>query len=74
MNTAIKLDPIISEFETAEQEDHYNEWLGKKVRAAMADTRPSLPHDEAMAHVDELLQQKREARKAAGTARFTPQN
>jgi hypothetical protein len=74
MNTAIKLDPIISEFETREQEDHYNEWLRRKVQAAMADTRPSLPHDEAMAHVDELLQQKRAARKAAGTSNFTPQN
>jgi hypothetical protein len=67
MNTAIKLDPLISEFETTEQEDHYNEWLRRKVQAAMDDTRPSLPHDEAMAHVDVLLQQKRAARNAVGT-------
>lgn len=64
MNTAIKLDPIISEFETQEQEDHYNEWLRKKVQAAIDDTRPSIAHDQVMSEMRVLLANKRKARNA----------
>lgn len=58
MNTAMKLDPIISEFETQEQEDHHNEWLHKKIQAAIEDTRPSIPHDQVMSAMRELLVKK----------------
>ncbi|EBK1959565.1 stability determinant [Salmonella enterica] len=44
MGTA--LSPIVSEFETVEQEASYNEWLKAKVAASLADTRPAVPHDE----------------------------
>jgi len=40
--------PIVSEFETAEKEASYLEWLKRKVAAALADPRPPVPHDEAM--------------------------
>ncbi|EBQ7118295.1 stability determinant [Salmonella enterica] len=40
------LSPIVSEFETVEQEASYNEWLKAKVAASLADTRPAVPHDE----------------------------
>ena len=40
--------PIVSEFETAEQEAAYTEWLKRKVAASVADPRPPVPHDEAM--------------------------
>jgi hypothetical protein len=43
-----ELSPIVSEFETAEQEASYVEWLKRKVAASVADPRPPVPHDEAM--------------------------
>lgn len=43
-----KHSPIVSEFETAEQEASYLEWLKRKVAASLADPRPPVPHDEAM--------------------------
>jgi hypothetical protein len=63
MNTVTKLDPIVSEFETSEQEEHYNKWLQTKVQAAMADTRPGIPHDEAMALLNLKLEALRQARR-----------
>ncbi|MDW9215750.1 stability determinant [Escherichia coli] len=44
MNTA--LSPMVSEFETIEQENSYNEWLRAKVAASLANPRPAIPHDE----------------------------
>ncbi|ELB6473059.1 antitoxin [Salmonella enterica] len=55
MGTA--LSPIVSEFETAEQEASYNEWLRAKVAASLSDPRPAIPHDEVMAEIDALINQ-----------------
>lgn len=55
MGTA--LSPIVSEFETVEQEASYNEWLRAKVAASLADPRPAIPHDEVMAEIDALIEQ-----------------
>jgi hypothetical protein len=65
MNTAIALDPIISEFETLEQEKNHNAWLSAKLQAAIDDSRPSIPHDQAMASVEATLEKLRAARKHA---------
>jgi hypothetical protein len=59
-----KLDPIISEFETEEQAEEYDRWFRAKVEAAMNDTRPGIPHDEAMAYIDAKL--KAAAKKKRG--------
>jgi len=57
MNTPF--DPIVSEFDNPEHEAEYNAWFKAKVEKAMADTRPRVPHDEAMARVNqELLKRK----------------
>ena len=56
------LSPIVSEFETQEQADSYDRWFRVKVQAAMDDTRPSIPHDQAMARFKALLDEKRRAR------------
>ncbi|AXC64732.1 antitoxin [Salmonella enterica subsp. diarizonae serovar 59:z10:-] len=53
----IALSPIVSEFETVEQEASYNEWLRDKVAASLADPRPAIPHDEVMAEIDALIEQ-----------------
>lgn len=51
------LSPLVSEFETVEQEASYNEWLRAKVEASLADPRPAIPHDEVMAEMDALIDQ-----------------
>jgi len=58
------LDPIISEFETQEQADSYDRWFRERVRDSLADPRPSIPHDDVMAEIRELIATKR--RHAAG--------
>ena len=52
-----KLDPIISEFETQEQADSYDKWFRAKVQAALADKRPDVPHDEAMARIRKAIRE-----------------
>jgi hypothetical protein len=55
MSTA--LSPLVSEFETTEQEASYTAWLRAKVAASLADPRPAIPHDEVMAEMDALIDQ-----------------
>lgn len=56
------LSPIVSEFETEEQEASYDQWFRAKVAEAMHSDRPRLPHDAAMAKVQAMLEQRRQAR------------
>ncbi|MDQ0651246.1 type II toxin-antitoxin system RelB family antitoxin [Pseudomonas cedrina] len=62
---SIPLSPIVSEFETEEQAASYDHWFRAKVQASIDDPRPSIPHDEAMAEVERMLEERREARRAA---------
>jgi len=56
--------PLISEFGSAEEEAAYNEWFRKKVAESLADPRPPVPHEEAMARVRATLERaKARARK-----------
>jgi len=52
---SVALSPMVSEFETAEQEASYTAWLQAKVAASLADPRPPIPHDEVMAEMDALI-------------------
>lgn len=63
-----KLSPIVSEFETQEQADSYDRWFRTKVQAALDDPRPGIPHDDAMAKLEAMLEEKRalRAKRAAG--------
>jgi hypothetical protein len=47
--------PIVSEFESEEDEAAYLVWLKAKVDAARADPRPPIPHDQVMAEIDEII-------------------
>lgn len=58
MSTA--LSPLVSEFETAEQEASYTAWLQAKVAASLADPRPAIPHDEVERRMSERLARLRE--------------
>ncbi|WP_345796650.1 stability determinant [Castellaniella sp. MT123] len=49
------LSPIVSEFETEEQAASYDRWFRAKVQASLDDSRPSIPHDQAMALIREKL-------------------
>ena len=51
-----KYSPLVSEFGSAEEEAAYNEWFKQKVAASLADGRPVVPHDEAMARIDAVLE------------------
>jgi hypothetical protein len=50
-------DPLISEFENAEQEAAYTTWLQEKVKRSLADPHPPIPHEEVMAEMDALIAQ-----------------
>lgn len=54
----IKLDPLVSEFETQEQADSYEAWVRERVERSMQDKRPRVPHDEAMARIAALIKAK----------------
>ncbi len=56
--------PIVSEFETPEQAAAYEKWLTDKVAASLADDRPPVAHDEAMARARFIIETKRGASKA----------
>jgi len=59
---SIPLSPIVSEFETEEQAASYDRWFRAKVQASIDDPRPSIPHDQAMAEVEKVLEERRKAR------------
>jgi len=50
-----KLSPIVSEFETEEEAEAYDKWFRAKVEASLADPRPPIPHEDAMAIIDKRL-------------------
>jgi hypothetical protein len=50
-----KQSPIVSEFETPEQEVSYLEWLKRKVAESLADPRPPVPHDQVMAEMRDIV-------------------
>jgi hypothetical protein len=56
------LSPIVSEFETVEQQASYDQWFRAKVAEALRSEKPRLPHDAAMAKVQALLEERRQAR------------
>lgn len=55
MSDMNKYSPIVSEFESEEQERSYVEWLEAKVTAARADPRPRIPHDHVMAEMRQII-------------------
>ena len=56
------LSPIVSEFETEEQETSYNQWFRAKVEEALHSEKPRLPHDAAMAKAQAMLEERRATR------------
>jgi hypothetical protein len=52
------LSPIVSEFDTVEQEEAYTRWLQAKVEASRADPRPQVRHDEVMSEMRQIIADK----------------
>ncbi|MDN7352161.1 type II toxin-antitoxin system RelB family antitoxin [Acetobacter senegalensis] len=59
------LSPIVSEFETIEQEAAYTAWLQTKVAASLADGRPTIPHDEVMGEMEAIITAAEQRRQSA---------
>ncbi|WP_375652452.1 MULTISPECIES: antitoxin [unclassified Bartonella] len=51
------LSPLISEFETVEQESSYTAWLRDKVARSLANPYHPIPHDEVMAEMEVIISQ-----------------
>ncbi|HEY1224080.1 MAG TPA: hypothetical protein VGE54_02530 [Brevundimonas sp.] len=49
------LSPIESEFASTEEAEAYDAWFRSKVQKSLADPRPPIPHDEAVARIDAVL-------------------
>jgi len=59
-----RLDPLIYEFDSVEEEQSYDEWLKAKVQKAITNPAQPVPHDEAIARLDAIIAQAK-ARKMA---------
>jgi len=59
------LSPIVSEFETVEQETEYTAWLQAKVAASLADGKPTIPHDEVMSEMEAIIAVAEQHRRSA---------
>ena len=60
-----QFSPIVSEFESAEQEASYNDWFTAKVKASLEDPRPPIPHDQVMAKMDAIIHAAEQKKKSA---------
>lgn len=49
------LSPIESEFASTEEAEAYDVWFRARVQKSLADPRPPIPHDEAVARIDAAL-------------------
>ena len=55
-----ELSPLVSEFATTEEAEAYDRWFRAKVRSSLADTRSSVPHDEAMTRARATIETARQ--------------
>jgi len=52
------LDPIESEFASTEEAEAYDAWFRAKVREALDDPRPGIPHEQVMAEMQAIIDGK----------------
>lgn len=60
------LSPIESEFATPEEAEAYERWFRVKVQESLDDPRPSVPHDQVMAEMRDLLAKKKAEKREVG--------
>ncbi len=49
------LSPIECEFATQEEARAHDAWFRQRVLESLADTRPAVPHDQAMARIHQVI-------------------
>jgi len=52
------LDPTESEFGSTEEAEAYDVWFRAKVREALDDPRPGIPHEQVMAEMQAIIEGK----------------
>ncbi|MFA4894223.1 hypothetical protein [Brevundimonas sp.] len=52
------LSPIESEFASTEEAEAHDAWFRAKVREALDDPRPGIPHDQVMAEMQAIIDGK----------------
>ena len=52
------LSPIEPEFATTEEAEAYDLWFRAKVREALDDPRPGIPHEQVMAEMQAIIDGK----------------
>ncbi|WP_085605124.1 MULTISPECIES: stability determinant [unclassified Pseudomonas] len=62
---SLLLSPYYSDFESEEEAESYDRWFRAEVQDALDDPSPGIPHDEAMAMLDQMLEEMRRKRRAA---------
>lgn len=50
------LSPVESQFHSVEEAEAHDRWFRAKVEEALADPRPTVPHDEAVARVRRTIE------------------
>ncbi len=53
------LSPMESEFATEEEAEAYDRWFRARVQASLDDPRPNIPHDEVIAEMRRLVEDRR---------------
>lgn len=56
-----KLTPIKSEFATTQEAQAYDAWLHAMIEARMVSDKPGIPHDEAMARMQAIIDRRKKA-------------
>ena len=52
------LSPMESEFASTEEAEAYDVWFRAKVREALDDPRPGIPHEQVMAEMQAIIDGK----------------
>ena len=52
------LDPIETEFASTQEAEAYDVWFRAKVREALDDPRPGIPHEQVMAEMQAIIEGK----------------
>ena len=62
------LSPIESEFATEEEAEAYDRWFRARVQDSLDDPRPNIPHDEVIAEMRRLVEDRRHEKDARRVA------
>jgi hypothetical protein len=54
--------PLVSEFETTEKAEAYENWLRAKVASSLSDNSPLVSHDEAISAARKTIDKRRGAK------------